>query len=94
MEFEWDENKNHINIIKHKINFFDARKIFKGQTIVTCTDRMGEIRYVAIGEMDGYIIAVVYTNRLNRIRIISARRARREERRQYSSLFGRRTGQN
>ena len=82
MEFEWDENKRKINIEKHGIDFADAVKIFD-KFVHTWQDMRadyGEIRNVSVGLLDGREIAVVYTPREGKRRIISVRRARVEER--------------
>ncbi|MDX2224125.1 MAG: BrnT family toxin [Rhodospirillaceae bacterium] len=90
--FEWDETKNRANITKHQIDFDDALKVFDGFVHVFRSDRFGEERFVAIGEIEpGLTIAVVYTQRENRQRIISARRARKNEERDYRAEVKRRT---
>ena len=89
MEFEWDENKNQKNILKHGINFILAEKFFSGQYLVKTDNRksFGEERLVAIGELEDRIIAVVFTRRrINIRRIISMRRARKDEQRKYRAL--------
>ena len=88
MEFEWDENKNAANIKKHGIAFEDASKIFLRQRIEKRSDRAGERRYITIGEVNNRIIAVVYTPRGNKFRIISARKVRKNEERKYRSIQG------
>ena len=90
--FEWDSKKNITNIGKHGIDFDDAISIFDGDTVETIDDRFeyGEERIIALGEMDGHVIVVVYTQRGDAIRIISAREAERHERNDYySALAGR-----
>ncbi len=85
MEFEWDHNKNQINIRKHDIDFIDAAKIFKDVNFIVNEDARrdyGETRYQIIGAVDPYgVLLVVYTERHeNVIRIISARKADKKER--------------
>ncbi|UEM05531.1 BrnT family toxin [Skermanella rosea] len=89
MEFEWDPRKNESNLLKHLIDFDDARKIFLGPIQCAIDDRReyGETRYVAIGALDGVILTVVYTWRGEICRIISARRADKDERSSYCSTF-------
>ena len=82
--FEWNEDKNKFNIEKHKINFFDAANLFKTRYINYLSLRNNEERMVALGKLNGRVIAVVYTMRKNNIRIISARMARRSERALYT----------
>jgi len=86
MNFEWDEEKNRINIAKHGIGFETARLIFDGPTLDRVDDRKayGEKRTVSIGVVkDILILVVVHTDRDGTIRLISARPAKRSERRSY-----------
>ncbi|MBR0097268.1 MAG: BrnT family toxin [Synergistaceae bacterium] len=86
MEFEWDENKRQSNIIKHKIDFAEAVTIYdEGKFTYTYKSigDYGEDRYVSIGILDDKEIAVVYTTRDDKRRIISLRRARINERKLY-----------
>ena len=85
MEFEWDEAKRQANILKHGIDFVDAIAIFSGR-VEESEDRRrdyGERRFLATGDADGSILRLVFTWRGSRRRIISARRAKRYERRAY-----------
>ena len=83
--FEWDEAKRKINSEKHKIDFADATEIFNEPfyTFQDTRENYGEDRYVSIGLLKGFEIAVVHTPRGNGQRIISVRRARIEERKKY-----------
>ena len=85
MEFEWDTNKNEANLEKHGIDFEGARTIWDGRIVEVQSSQRhhGEARYLAIGLYKGREIAIVYTKRGEKIRIISARRARRNERELY-----------
>jgi uncharacterized DUF497 family protein len=85
MKFEWDENKRQINITKHGIDFIDAQKIFDYDTVIIEDDRFnyGEQRFIAIGLLNGKTIVVIYTEIGNKIRIISARKATKNEQRIY-----------
>lgn len=85
MKFEWDENKREINILKHGIDFVDAQKIFYYDTVTIEDSRFnyGEQRFIAIGLLNSKIIVVVYTERKNIIRIISARKATKNEQQIY-----------
>lgn len=85
MEFEWDENKNQWNIAQRGFDFAFASGIFEKPVYEEETQRdYGETRIKAIGKIEGVILCVIYTRRENRIRIISARKASRNERRIYS----------
>ena len=88
-EFDWDETKRTTNFEKHEIDFEDAIEIFK-RSVVVVPEREGgggEVRYVAIGLLDDVEIAVIYTRRSNVCRVISARRARKNERRAHREAF-------
>jgi uncharacterized protein len=87
-EFEWDERKNVSNTAKHGLSFEEAVEIFDGRLLSKLDDRQsyGEQRFKALGTIRGEVYHVVYTERGSRIRIISARRASREERRAYGAL--------
>ncbi len=87
MEFEWDEQKRVSNLGKHGIDFEDAIGIFQGPVLENRSDRGSEQRWLAVGEIEGELIAVAYTYRADRIRIISARRARDNERREYRQTY-------
>ncbi len=84
MEFEWDENKRRANIRKHGIDFVDAATIFEGQIVVIPDERLDydETRYIAFGLLKGQVVKVLvvaYTERGEKIRIISARKALKHE---------------
>jgi uncharacterized DUF497 family protein len=81
VEFEWDENKNRANIEKHGIDFRDAKRIWDQTPVeISRRTRGGEERILVKGELDGRLIAVVYTKRGANIRLISARKSNRKER--------------
>jgi uncharacterized protein len=85
VKFEWDERKRRTNLAKHGIDFETAKLIFEG-TFIEREDRRrgyGEQRIVAYGEASGIVLCVVYTRREDTLRIISVRRARRDERKDY-----------
>jgi hypothetical protein len=90
MLFEWDDEKNAGNIVKHGIDFKDAIAIFDGPTVEAVDARSDEERWIAIGLMRSMIVAVVvYTDRDERRRIISARKATgSEEIQYYQAIFG------
>ena len=91
MRFEWDENKNQLNIKNHGIDFQDAKEIFRGPVLERIDPgRHREIRWQVIG-MTHEVMFVVYTERgEDTYRIISARKAEpHEEAAYYKYLFGR-----
>ena len=92
MNFEWDLAKNEINLEKHGIDFLGAQSIWDGivVTLQSTQIHQGEVRHLAIGLYQKREIVVVYTHREDRIRLISARRARKNER----EIYWKSTGQN
>lgn len=90
MTFEWDNDKNALNIAKHGLSFETACRIFEGVVISATDDRFdyGEVRTNSIGAIDGIAIVVVtHTDRNGRIRLISARPAKRKERARYAQAL-------
>lgn len=87
LEFEWDERKCLSNLAKHGIDFQDAARVFDGPALEIASNRDGEERRLAVGMVEEREVAVVYTVREGRYRIISARRARRYERRAYRAAY-------
>lgn len=87
--FEWDTVKNVANIAKHGIDFGDAVRIFEGPVLESPDDRheYGEVRIIAFGVVDDRELAVVYTLRAGRRRIISPRRAHSDERKAYRQAY-------
>jgi uncharacterized DUF497 family protein len=92
VRFEWDENKNQSNLIKHGIDFQTAQLIFDDPGCVTFIERTqdGEPRWHALGFADGVILLVVVhtyrdTGTGEIIRIVSARQATRHERKLYEA---------
>ena len=88
MEFDWDPKKAASNIVKHKIAFETAVKVFddpfKHETDYQDNDDV--IRFNVTGEVDGRLLVVTCTTRGQTCRIISARLAVRHERRRYHEL--------
>ncbi len=85
MEFEWDRDKALANLRKHGVDFADATNIFLDSGMLEYEDRgpHDEIRFNALGMAHDRLLFVVYAERSGRIRIISARKATRHERKQY-----------
>jgi len=83
--FEWDSEKAKLNWQKHNVQFEDATKVFEDEERIDYLDEEHsdyEDRYITIGKVDR-ILFVVYTEREDRTRIISARKADKTERRRY-----------
>jgi len=89
MRFEWDEEKNRLNKIKHRVSFELAREVFDDPLAASLRDRAvgGEERWQTFGTVGGLLLLVAHTYRVRGgedvIRIISARRASRREREAY-----------
>ncbi len=80
--FEWDEQKNRSNKAKHGISFERARAVFADRSALDLLDSRedyGEERWLTIGVAQGELLAVVNTQRGETYRLISARKATREE---------------
>ena len=85
LEFEWDENKAAANWKKHGISFFQAARVFEDRYRKEYYDVAhsdDEDRYITIGMADD-ILFVVYVERREKVRIVSARYANRRERKLY-----------
>ena len=94
--FEWDEDKREINWRDHQIDFRDARQVIDGPTIIQRSDRKGEVRYMVFGFLEDIEVVVVCTFRGNSAdicHVISASRARRDERKKYHSRLSRRSAE-
>jgi uncharacterized protein len=87
VEFEWDPAKSEATFRDRGFDFAYARRVFSGSQIETVDARTnyGEARIRAIGQVGSDILTVVYPVRGSILRIISARRANREERAQWLS---------
>lgn len=76
MEFEWDDNKNRENILKHDVSFFDAQGAFFDTKRIMALDlkhsAKSEKRYFCFGLVDGKVMTVRFTVRDSKIRIIGA----------------------
>lgn len=95
MEFEWDSDKRQANLEKHGVDFEDAARLFDGPVFERPDDRedYGEVRMIAFGEVVEIVLAVVYTDRDSARRIVSARRATRNERKAYHAALAERAAQ-
>ncbi len=87
MLFEWDENKNKINIAKHGLDFDDAKYVFMDKNkydVVDDRKDYGEERIITVGMHAGFLLAsVCHTDRNGVKRIISFRHASKKERNEY-----------
>ncbi|MEM9991285.1 MAG: BrnT family toxin [Bacteroidota bacterium] len=84
-KYQWDSEKNRTNQTKHGISFEDAKEVFEdNDRIQYITYRGYERRWKTVGSILGVLFSVVYTMRKTVFRIISARRANKKEKRDYS----------
>jgi uncharacterized DUF497 family protein len=85
VSFEWSEEKRRANLSKHGVDFEWAALVFAGPLLVVEDVRQdyGERRFRALGEVDGEVFVVIYTQRRDRTRLISAWKAGRKDRERY-----------
>lgn len=90
MDFEWDEAKSDARFASDGFGFDVAALVFDGPTLEWPDDRRdyGERRMIALGAVDGIVLVVVYTDRGDVRRIISARPANRKERQRWRLFAG------
>ncbi len=89
-QFEWDAKKNKANVAKHDLSFEDASRAFSGPMLSRVDDRReyGEERWIALGRIEDIAVVIAYTIRFDKVRIISARKANRNETKAYEQVFG------
>lgn len=95
MRFEWDEDKNQLNIQKHGLDFADAWEVFTTPMLTALDDRQdyGEDRWVGVGMLRTRVVIVVFTERgADVLRIISMRKATSRERKHYEQALRDRLG--
>jgi len=83
LTFEWDDAKSEANLAKHGVPFDVATEAFFADDLIVLEDDRrdyGENRFIAFGTVEGFPLAVAYTVRDGIVRIISARRQSRKER--------------
>jgi uncharacterized DUF497 family protein len=87
-EATWDSRKRESNLAKHGIDFADIAEFFDDQNLVEQSDTRrdyGEPRLQALGRVGSEVLFVAYTWRDGKRRLISARKASREERQIYEA---------
>lgn len=88
MEFGFDEAKRLANIAKHDLDFRDADLVFAGPILLGAARALdGEQRWLAVGMIENVYVTIIFTWRGEVIRLISMRKARRNERARYQDLF-------
>ena len=87
MKFEWDSQKAVSNQLKHGVSFQEAASVLSDSLSITYHDpdhSTTEHRFITVGiSQSGRVLMVAHTDRRDNIRIISARRTTRQERRYY-----------
>lgn len=91
--FEWDPQKRRSNLAKHDVDFAAAALIFEGAYFENhdLREDYGEPRYVAVGVAKDRVLVVVWTPRGHNRRLISARLAEPDERREFDAYRQNRT---
>jgi uncharacterized DUF497 family protein len=89
MKFEWDDAKRKSNIKKHGFDFVDAEKVFDGATFTINDDRFdyGKNRYITLGMSEGIVVVITHLEEDELIRIISIRKATKNEQKIYFKGF-------
>lgn len=87
MQFEWNKDKAKVNLSKHEVSFDEAKTVFDDPLYIDFHDpdhSKDEDRYILIGQSDqGRLMVVSYTERKQKIRLISARKATPKEKEAY-----------
>ena len=91
LAFEWDANKAKSNLAKHGVSFEEAATAFGDPLSMTIPDpahSQTEARFIILGRSHlGRLLVVIHTERGDNIRVISARRASRRERKDYEKAI-------
>jgi len=86
-DFEWDPQKADRNVHKHGVTFAEASSVFDDPMFITLLDdehSVDEERFITIGLSNkNRLVMIAHTERENRIRIISARKATKNEEKFY-----------
>ncbi|MDI6736861.1 MAG: BrnT family toxin [bacterium] len=89
--FEWDPKKAKLNLQKHGVEFDEASTIFGDPLALLMPDpdhSVGEMRYILLGMSNQQrLLVVTFAERPPRTRLISARRATKQERRKYEEGY-------
>ncbi|MCG2754100.1 MAG: BrnT family toxin [Desulfobacteraceae bacterium] len=87
IKLEWDKNKAASNLLKHGVSFDEAKTVFDDPLYVDFYDpdhSYNEHRYIIIGHsLKNRLLIVAYSERKNKVRLISAREATRREQKVY-----------
>jgi uncharacterized DUF497 family protein len=86
--FDWDDEKAKTNLKKHRVDFDEASTVFGDPLFISFLDEehsIGEERFITIGlSIKKRLLIVAHTERAERVRIISARKATKNEENFYS----------
>ena len=88
---EWDDEKNRLNLAKHQLDFETAQHVFRDIYAFEQEERSmayGEVRLMITGLIGDRLVTVIYTERSDSYRIISARKASPNERKDYEENRG------
>jgi len=92
LRFEWDPTKAEANLAKHEVSFEEAMTVFADPLARIFPDEghsVDELREIIIGHSAGHeLILVNFTGIDDRVRILSARKATRRERKDYEENIG------
>ena len=87
MKFEYDKNKSIMNSSKHGIDFETAKELWMDSNRIQIPARWeDEPRFLLIARLGNELWSAIYTKRKNRIRIISVRKSRNDEKKIYKSF--------
>lgn len=83
--YEWDDDKNKSNLVKHGLDFEDAALVFDGATLTFEDTRFDydEPRFITFGLLHGRMVVIAHTPRGENYRIISMRKANKREQKIY-----------
>lgn len=92
VEFEWDQTKRLRTIAERAVDVVYASLIFEGCVLTTVDDRReyGEERLISLGMVGDEFFVVVHTAREGSIRLITAWKGGRNDRKRYEASFARR----
>jgi uncharacterized protein len=93
MQLEWDESKRLSNLQKHGLDFADASEVLEGLSF-TLEDAgdYDEVRYISLGLLHDMVVVIVHTPRESAERIISMRKADKDETNSFYQEIGNRLG--
>jgi uncharacterized DUF497 family protein len=90
--YEWDEAKREANLRKHHLDFLAAHLVYESPEKITYrleSETEERLLDIALVELKGAVLALVYTTRNGNVRFISFRYASRKERRRYAAAKSR-----